>query len=100
MFLIQEPIMRNLACVVVLLTAILSVGCTKTVIKRVARFDSDRDSISAVAPETGVYKVKYSFDASKDSRSVADSSRNFILQRSSAGKDTAGTYYGTATHAT
>ena len=67
--------MRNLACIVVLHVAILTAGCTKTVIKRVARFDVQRDNVDAIAPRTGVYKVKYVSTASSKGRSAVDSSR-------------------------
>jgi hypothetical protein len=67
--------MRNIACVVVLHLAIVTTGCTKTVIKRVARFDVNRDSVAAIAPRTGVYKVKYVSMTSSKGRSAVDSSR-------------------------
>src|SRR5881396_3724830 len=71
----MEQAMRNFACVVVLHIAILTTGCTHTVIKRVARFDVNRDRVDAIAPRTGLYKVKYVSTASRKDRSAVDSSR-------------------------
>ena len=67
--------MRTLACILALHLALLTAGCTKTVIKRVAHFDTNRDTVTAIVPETGVYKVKYISTASNRTRNVRDSSR-------------------------
>jgi hypothetical protein len=71
----QEQAMRTLACIVVLHLIPLSSGCTKTVINRVANFDTNRDTVTAIVPETGVYRVKYVSTASNRTRTVRDSSR-------------------------
>src|SRR5438552_15040954 len=67
--------MRTRARIVVLVLTFLTTGCTKTVIKRVAHFDTNRDAVMAIVPETGIYKVKYLAASSGRTRSVVDSSR-------------------------
>src|SRR5262245_65627727 len=70
--------MREFACVVVLIIALLGPGCTHTVVKRVARYDLSSNCEVAVAPRTGVYKVKYVSSTAQQGRSVVNSSRTLL----------------------